>query len=478
LEAPRSTLDSAIMGKTQRAPAKHSTRRPLCTKVKALHACTHCEKTFKTKQHLKTHLAYIHEIDVTWHPCTHCKEKFKEASTLKTHLAYIHEIDVTWHPCTHCKEKFKEKSSLKKHLAYIHDLDVTWHPCTHCKEKFKVASTLKTHLADVHDIDVTWHACTHCKKKFKQQSNLKKHMENVHDIDVTWHPCTHCEEKFKQKSSLKTHLACVHDIDVTWHPCTHCKEKFKQQCNLKTHLAFKHNIDVTWHPCTHCKEKFKKKSSLKTHSESVHDIGRHKCAYCHQNRNSSLPYQDAQLGEEVQICRACFNKVTGKVVNSRIELWWRERLEQELGTAYLLGCDKSLRGLGGCSLKRPDWLATWPEFVELGECDEKQHTGHNGDYRCEEERLSEIYDEPSICGRKLVVLRWNPDGYTPPAGQTKVKGKEKRMAIYLALHRKLRQHPPSDLITVYYLFYSEDNPRICRQYPARMINSMADVEAL
>ena len=139
---------------------------------------------------------------------------------------------------------------------------------------------------------------------------------------------------------------------------------------------------------------------------------------------------------------------------------------------------RSLRGLGGCSLKRPDWLATWPEFVELGECDEKQHTGHNGDYSCEEERLSEIYDEPSICGQKLVVLRWNPDGYTPPAGQAKVKGKEKRMAIYLALHRKLRQHPPSDLITVYYLFYSEDNPRICRQYPVHMIYSMADVEAL
>ena len=103
---------------------------------------------------------------------------------------------------------------------------------------------------------------------------------------------------------------------------------------------------------------------------------------------------------------------------------------------------------------------------------------HEERRRCEEERLSEIYDEPSICGRKLVVLRWNPDGYQPPAGQAKVTGKEKRMAIYLALHRKLRQHQPSDLITVYYLFYSKDNPRICRQYPVHMINSMADVEAL
>ena len=40
--------------------------------------------------------------------------------------------------------------------------------------------------------------------------------------------------------------------------------------------------------------------------------------------------------------------------------------------------------------------------------------------------------------------------------------------------------PPAELISVYYLFYSEDNPRICRnpQYRVRMINSLADVEAL
>jgi len=404
------------MGKTTKAPPKHATRRPLRTKVEAPH-CTHCEKKSKTKQHLKKHLADVHDIDVTWHPCTHCEKKFKQQSNLKTHLANVHDIDVTWHPCTHCKEKFKE------------------------------AGTLKTHLANVHDIGVKWHPCTCCEQKFKQACNLKTHLAYVHDIGVTWHPCTHCKEKFKEAGHLKTHLADVHDIGVKWHPCTCCEQKFKQACNLKTHL------------------------------ENVHDIGRHKCTYCFQNRNSSIPYDDAGLGGQVRICRKCFNKKTGK--ESRIELQWSQHLDEQLGTLpYLQGSDKSLRSMGGCSLKRPDKTYLYPEFWLLGECDERQHAGHNGNYSCEEQRLSEIYDEESICGQKMVVLRWNPDQYTPPAGHAKVRSRQERLAIYVALHRWLRAHPPAELISVYYLFYNEDNPRICRQYPVRMISSMADVEAL
>ena len=263
---------------------------------------------------------------------------------------------------------------------------------------------------------------------------------------------------------------------VKWHSCDHCNEKFKEKGILKTHLENVHGIGVKWHSCDHCDDKFKQKGNLKAHLENVHDIGQHKCTYCHSNRNSSISYNDAELRAEVQICRKCYNQKTGK--ESRIELQWSQYLDEQLGTLNLQGSDKSLRSMGGCSLKRPDKLYEYQEFWLLGECDEHQHALMNGGYSCEEQRLSEIYDEPSLCGQKMVVLRWNPDQYTPPARQTKVPNREERLDIYLALHRKLLQHPPSDLISVYYLFYSEDNPHICRKYPVRMTNSMADVEAL
>ena len=70
--------------------------------------------------------------------------------------------------------------------------------------------------------------------------------------------------------------------------------------------------------------------------------------------------------------------------------------------------------LGGCSRKRPDKLYGSSDLVEIDECDEQQHSFHNGNYACEEQRLSELYDEPSISGKQLVVIRWNPHSYVVP----------------------------------------------------------------
>ena len=41
------------------------------------------------------------------------------------------------------------------------------------------------------------------------------------------------------------------------------------------------------------------------------------------------------------------------------------------------------------------------DLVEVSECDEHQHKRENGDYTCDEKRLTELYDEPSI-----MVKRW------------------------------------------------------------------------
>ena len=167
-----------------------------------------------------------------------------------------------------------------------------------------------------------------------------------------------------------------------------------------------HDIGVTWHPCSQegCEERFKQAGDLKRHLALVHDIGPHPCNYCCCNRTSHIPYDDLNVGR-VHICRKCFRTVTGK--NSRVELLWSDYVDAELGTDGLLGSDASLRSLGGCSRLRPDKLYLRDDTVEVDECDEHQHARFgNGGYRCEERRLSEIYDEPGICGRNLTVIRW------------------------------------------------------------------------
>ena len=96
---------------------------------------------------------------------------------------------------------------------------------------------------------------------------------------------------------------------------------------------------------------------------------------------------------------------------------WSDHVDRALGTAFLVSTDKSLRSQGGCSRRRPDKLYASADLVEVDECDEHQHarTG-SSDYTCDEKRLSEIYDDPSICGKPMVVIRWNPHAYTVPDG--------------------------------------------------------------
>jgi hypothetical protein len=175
----------------------------------------------------------------------------------------------------------------------------------------------------------------------------------------------------------------------------------------------------------------------------------------------------------MKVCRDCYKKLTGK--SSRIEHIWSDYLDKHIGTEFLLSSDKSLKQNGGCSLRRPDKMYTGLDVVEIDECDEHQHFHTNGDYSCDEQRLSEIYDEEGICGKHMVVIRWNPDQYNVPEGYRKMNRSDRlKLMVKLKLH--LRNNPPQQKISVYYMFYDEDNPHICQNYPTTLIYDETDFD--
>jgi len=277
--------------------------------------------------------------------------------------------------------------------------------------------------------------CENCDYKFKQNSHLKRHLANVHNIGVVWFKCTEkdCNSKFKENSHLKDHLSNVHDIGVRWFKCTEkdCNSKFKVNGSLKRHLAFVHNIGVKLFICTEkdCNSKFKSKGHLQRHLSGVHDIGDKQCSFCLGNVFKLNDYID-NIGKH-KICRKCYNNKTGK--NSRIEHTMSDFLDKYFGTQYLLGSDKSMKSMGGCSLKRPDKLYASPELVLQIECDE--NGGHSSsDYSCDEKRISDLYDE--FIGKKYVIIRWNPDSYKIPSNKTKIKKKEDKLILLLKLMNK------------------------------------------
>jgi hypothetical protein len=416
--------------------------------------------------------------DVTYHYCDqpNCDYISNRKSHLKRHKAYVHDIDVTYHYCDqpNCDHKFKSNGDLKRHKAQMHDIGVTYHKCDQpdCDYKCKSNSSLKQHKAHTHDIGVTYHYCDqpNCDYKCKKKSHLKQHKAQMHDIGVTYHYCDQpdCEYKCKSNGSLKEHKANAHDIGVTYHYCDQpdCEYKCKSNSHLKQHKAYIHDIDVTYHYCDqpNCDHKFKSNGILKRHKKNVHDIGNNKCEVCYENRYSKILYKD-NYGKHY-ICKKCYKTITGK--ESRIEFIWSDYIDKYYGIEYLSSSDRSLNSIGGCQLYRPDKIYISDNLVLLLECDEHQHLWQNGNYSCDEKRISDIYDEKGIRGKKLIVIRWNPDNYEPPKNYNKLNRK-KRLKLMINVMKHVVENTPSEMIHIYYLFYNEDNERLSQNIPHTLI---------
>lgn len=342
--------------------------------------------------------------------------------------------------------------------------------CNICNKSFKTNPKLLRHQANIHDINVVWHTCgiDGCNVKCKDPHNLNIHKAHVHNIVKKWYECNvgDCKLKFKTTSDFKRHQSHIHNIGIKWYECTidpqKCKEKFKIKPNLDRHIQRVHNIGTVWYPCSVCEYKSKAKADLQKHLSNIHDIGDKQCEFCLGNRYLLTPYQSNDTISK--ICRACYNKATGK--NSRIETEMSNYLDEHFGKDFLIGSDKRING-EACTRYRPDKLYASPDTVLHIECDENQHQYNPGDYSCDERRISEIYDE--FPGKKYIVVRWNPDAYTPPENVTKISKKKDRLRILLDKMTELMKSPPEDQIHIYYLFYDADNPLISQNIPHTLV---------
>ena len=342
--------------------------------------------------------------------------------------------------------------------------------CTKCREikLFEDFSRDKTKKDNLR------YNCKECEKKWRQENEEKikeksrKYREENKEKSKKWRQ----ENKEKRREYMKKwrqeNIEKKQEADKKWYEEN---KEYGRERRKEYYHKIKNN--GTSYICPHCDYTTTFKNRLLKHNEHVHDIGKYTCDYCQQNRNSSIVFDDKNVGQ-VHICRSCFNKQTGK--NSRIELVWSDYLDKEFGTEFLISSDKSLRSLGGCSLKRPDKLYASPDFVMMLECDEYQHNHKMSDYTCEEKRITELYDDPSISGKNLIVIRWNPDTYIPNHGKNKLK-KPVRLQLCVELMKTIVSTPQSvdqPKIFVYYMFYDQDNPKIVKKIPSKLIYDQHD----
>ena len=136
-----------------------------------------------------------------------------------------------------------------------------------------------------------------------------------------------------------------------------------------------------------------------------------------------------------------------------------DQLKEHFENKFTMRFDKIVEG--GCSRRRPDVAIDFGSHCLMIEIDENQHYN----YSCEEKRMVELYED--IGFRKIVFLRFNPDGYKEgrkkypspfrytPTGIVSLHKKEfdRRIEYLLSRIQYHKVSEPTEQLTVEYLFY-------------------------
>ena len=144
------------------------------------HICHHCLKTFIREQHLKNHMNFVHHEGPTTFPkdskCHNCGKSFAQVEALKLHIQMVQ--DEKNHKYILREKSFTSKDHLKTHFQEKHHnnavhLDRKYHKkMSHQAESYK--------MPIVGGEDQTDNECELCGKSFTLAGNLTKHKQIIH----------------------------------------------------------------------------------------------------------------------------------------------------------------------------------------------------------------------------------------------------------------------------------------------------------
>ena len=196
----------------------------------------------------------------------------------------------------------------------------------------------------------------------------------------------------------------------------------------------------------------------------IHDKRKHSCVVCTPSSGCQHCKLISIIGSKWKpYCFRCYCVLHPDAEIPRAyklkEHYVRDALKEEFKDSITMVFDKKVDG--GCSRLRPDILLDFGSHCIIVEIDERQHVN----YSCEEKRMVTLYED--IGFRKIVFLRFNPDGYTfgkktykSPFSYTATgaisidRGEMSRRILELVERIKTNKAAePSEQIVVEYLFY-------------------------
>ncbi|XP_060597196.1 uncharacterized protein LOC132751100 isoform X2 [Ruditapes philippinarum] len=315
-----------MLFETQKAMLKHKVthRKPLDSKEPkgsqsepSQHKCNHCEKMFRWKRNLVSHVEVYHtESDPQ--TCGVCNKVFPDKESIKEHMVIHNKTKRELPTCKICDKTFKKQSSLKMHVAQLHKEKSPPKgsmSCDICKESFATKMKLLEHMLS--HTSVMPHKCDICSASFHLEMKLKAH-KLTHKLkekktegknilgkgkgkvgeekvitktkkDLKFQ-CKKCSKKFSEALLLRAHVSKVHKTKLLVKTSLP-KERVtrsrslsetktntvkpassKEKTQLKEKKVVKKELKKTQSSfCKKCNLNFIKKDAYETHMSTVHE---------------------------------------------------------------------------------------------------------------------------------------------------------------------------------------------------------------
>ena len=291
--------------------------------------CPSCDKIFKHRSVLCTHIDLVHEKKKPY-LCNKCGYKAATKSTLKIHVRQVHELvgpnketrfdattflylkydkEVEIFYCSICNKtgqgNQKGRINLLCHIRKKHQKDIN--------SEEKLLPAIRNNCEDGKEMclqiyrrrepwrELWCKKCVELQKNKMKETKLKYKMEKYKD--------TVCPDCGKIVKCLEQHMAVVHSTEEK--ECPRCGKIFKSLHHLNDHIRDFHEKV----PCVHCGKLYGLGKNMKRHIQAQHtpdELKKYKCSHCGKgfaDKKNMKDHENIHTGEKpykCKFCSACF----------------------------------------------------------------------------------------------------------------------------------------------------------------------------
>ena len=204
--------------------------------------CFHCHVPISTVDELKSHLEISKKCSEKNFICPECPPecpKFFDSPIKVIRHRVVHRNEAKFN-CDHCQKIFKSRKILITHLSKVHGIHQHMkYQCPKCPSSFNFQNHLQAHV-EKHSLpnrepDLF---CEHCEMIFNNRSALNYHMQK--HVKPKYQ-CTKCPRSFQSEFGLKYHLK-IHNNEAHY-LCDDCGKKFISPYKLVQHRRAKHTLE-------------------------------------------------------------------------------------------------------------------------------------------------------------------------------------------------------------------------------------------